>query len=133
MILDKVSTYVYIIKFLKRDFSYAYILIMLHFKNHFFCVNEINVIINVKISNKRLYFNFYVIMIRYMFYNNYNQYVTFKIDIVLFYWDSNKNQYNKKFFKKFYDRIVFESDFEYLKYYRRRFLIISKNEFKQNC
>ena len=58
---------------------------ILYFKNRFFCVNEINVIINIKISDKRLYFNFYVIITRYMLYNNYNQYITFKIDIVSLY------------------------------------------------
>ena len=53
-----------------------------------------------------------------MLYNNYNQYITFKINIALFYQDLNKNQYNKKFFKEFCDRIVFESNFKYLKYRR---------------
>ena len=69
----------------KKGLSHVYILIMLHSKNRFLYVNEINVIINIKISNKSLYFNLYIIVIQYMLYNNCNQYITFKIDIILFY------------------------------------------------
>ena len=47
---------------------------------------------------------------------------------MFFYWNFNKNEYNKKFFKEFNDYIVFESDFKYLKYRYYKFIMISKNE-----
>ena len=44
-------------------------------------------------------------------------------------WDFDKNEYNKKFLKEFNDYIVFESDFKYFKYRRRKLVAILKNEF----
>ena len=49
--IDRVSIYYYVIKFQKRGLLYAHILIILHFKNRFLNVNEINFIINIKLFN----------------------------------------------------------------------------------
>ena len=78
-------TYYYIIKFQKRELSYTYIFIILYFKNRYLNVNEINVIINIKIFNYIRFFNLYIIVIKYIIYNNYNYYVINKTNIILFY------------------------------------------------
>ena len=130
---NRISTYIYIIEFPKRGLFHAYILFILNSKNRFFIVDKINIIINVEIFNQILYSNLYAIVTKYMLYNNCNYYVINQINIVLSCWDSNKNQYNKRFSKKFCDHIIFKSDFEYLKYRRRKSFKISKNDFKQNC
>ena len=82
---DRISIYYYIIKFQKRELSYTYIFIILYFKNRYLNVNEINVIINVEIFNYIRFFNLYIIVIKYIIYNNYNYYVINKINIILFY------------------------------------------------
>ena len=82
---DRISIYYYIIKFQKRKLSYTYIFIILYFKNRYLNVNEINVIINVEIFNYIRFLNFYIIVIKYIIYNNYNYYVISKTSIVLFY------------------------------------------------
>ena len=69
---DRVLIYYYIIKFQKRELSRAYIFIILHFKNRYLNVNEINVIINVEIFNYIRFLNLYIIIIKYIIYNNYN-------------------------------------------------------------
>ena len=48
-------------------------------------VNEINVIINVKILNHMRFFNLYVIVIKYIIYDNCNYYVISKTNIISFY------------------------------------------------
>ena len=80
----RISTYYYIIKFQKRELSYIYIFIILYFKNRYLNVNEINVIINIKLFNYIRFFNFYIIVIKYIIYNNYNYYVISKTNIILF-------------------------------------------------
>ena len=85
LVQDRVSTYYYIIKFQKRELSYIYIFIILYFKNRYLNVNEINVIINIKSFNYIRFFNLYIIIIKYIIYNNYNYYVISKTNIILFY------------------------------------------------
>ena len=82
---DRISIYYYIIKFQKRKLSHICIFIILYFKNRYINVNEINVIINIKIFNYIRFFNLYIIVIKYIIYNNYNYYVISKTNIVLFY------------------------------------------------
>ena len=82
---DRISTYYYIIKFQKRELSHIYIFIILYFKNRYLNVNEINVIINIKNFNYMRFFNLYIIVIKYIIYNNCNYYVINKINIVSFY------------------------------------------------
>ena len=84
-IKGRISTYYYIIKFQKRGLSHIYIFIILYFENHCLNVNEINVIINIEIFNYMRFFNFYVIVIKCIIYNNCNYYVISKMNIVLFY------------------------------------------------
>ena len=84
-IKDRISTYYYIIKFQKRELSHIYIFIILYFKNRYLNVNEINVIINIENFNYIRFFNFYVIIIKCIIYNNYNYYVINKTNIVSFY------------------------------------------------
>ena len=55
------------------------------FKNRYLNVNKINDIINVEIFNYIRFFNIYIIVIKYIIYNNYNYYVINKTNIVLFY------------------------------------------------
>ena len=85
LVKNRVSTYYYIIKFQKRKLSHAHIFIILYFENRYLNVNEINVIINVEIFNYIRFFNLYVIVIKYIIYNNYNYYVINKTNIVSFY------------------------------------------------
>ena len=82
---DRISIYYYIIKFQKWKLSHIYIFIILYFKNRYLNVNEINVIINIKIFNYIRFFNLYIIVIKYIIYNNYNYYVINKTNIVSFY------------------------------------------------
>ena len=91
LIKDRISIYYYIIKFQKRELSHIYIFIILYFKNRYLNVNEINVIINVEIFDYIRFFNLYIIVIKYIIYDNYNYYVINKTNIVLFYWNSNKD------------------------------------------
>ena len=127
---SRISTYYYIIKFQKRELSHAHIFIILYFKNRYLNVNEINVIINIEIFNHMRFLNFYIIVIKYIIYNNYNYYVINKTNIISFYWNSNKNEYNKRFLKKFNDYIIFELNIEYFIYRRHKLIMISKDEFK---
>ena len=82
---DRILTCYYIIKFQKWELWYVYIFIILYFKNRYLNVNEINVIINVNIFNYIRFSNLYVIIIKYIIYNNCNYYVISKMNIVLFY------------------------------------------------
>ena len=52
------------------------------------------------------------------------------MNIVLFYWNSNKNECNKRFLKKFNDYIIFKLNIKYFISRRYKFIIILKNKFK---
>ena len=129
---DRVPAYYYIIKFQKRDLSYAHIFIILHLNDHYLNANEINVTINIKISNQTRFFNLYIIIIKCILYNNCNYYVINKTNTISIYWNSKKKECSKRFSKNLCDYIIFESNIEYLIYYRNRFTIASENEFKIN-
>ena len=126
----RVLAYAYIIEFQKRGLSYVHILIILHSKNRFFTIAEIDVTINTEIPNKRLYPNLYIIINRYILYNNCSHYAISKIGIISLYWDSDKSAYSKGFLKDFYDYIVFKPDFEYSKYRHYRSITALENNFK---
>ena len=49
--MNRILTYIYIIKFQKRGLSYIYIFIILYFKDRFFIAIKINVVININIFN----------------------------------------------------------------------------------
>ena len=55
-----------------------------------------------------------------MLHRNYSHYATTKTGTVPLCWDSDKDQYNKQFPKDFCDKTIFEPDFGYPKYRRRR-------------
>ena len=82
---DRILIYYYIIKFQKRELSHTHIFIILYFKNRYLNVNEINVIINIKIFNHIRFFNLYIIVIKYIIYNNCNYYVINKTNIISIY------------------------------------------------
>ena len=72
-------------KFQKQKLSYIHIFIILYFKNSYLKINKVNVIINIKNFNYNRFFNFYIIIIKYIIYNNYNYYIINKTNIISFY------------------------------------------------
>ena len=67
-----------------------------------------------------------------MLHDNCSHYVITKTDTISPYWDSNKDEYSKRFSKVFYHQTVFQSNFGYLTYRRRRPAATPENESKQN-
>ena len=60
-----------------------------------------------------IYLYLYIMVIRYILYNNYKLYAINRINIIPPYQNLNKNKYNKRFFKKFNKYIIFKLDFKY--------------------
>ena len=51
-------------------------------KDRFFSVVEVDVVVYTKIPNLYDFFNLYIIIIKYIFYKNYDYYVTSEINII---------------------------------------------------
>ena len=129
----RVPAYAYTIEFQKRGLPHAHILIILHPEDRFLSAAEVDATVSAEIPDQALHPNLYATVTRCMLHGNCSQYATSRTGTVPPCWDSDKNECSKRFPKDFYDHTVFEPDFGYPKYRRRRPAGVSEDESKQNC
>ena len=133
----RVPAYAYTIEFQKRGLPHAHILIILHPEDRFFNAAEVDAAVSAEIPDQRLFPNLYATVTRCMLHGNCSQYATSRTGTPPPCWDPEKEACSKRFPKEFCDHTVFEPDFGYPKYRRRRRPAGNQNpdddESKQNC
>ena len=120
----------YTIEFQKRGLLHAHILIILTPEDRFKSITEVDAAVSAEIPNQARFPNLYATVTTYMLYGNYSHYATTKTGKAPPCWDSDKDQCKKQFPKDFNDETVFEPDFGYPKYRRRRPAGIPEDESK---
>lgn len=105
----------------------------MHPEDRFFTAAEVDATVSAEIPNERLYPNLYATVTRCMLHGNCSHYATSKTGTVPPCWDSDKDTCSKGFPKDFCDHTVFEPDFGYPKYRRRRPATAPEDDSKQNC
>lgn len=132
-VLGRVPAYAYTIEFQKRGLPHAHILIILNSEDRFFTSHEVDAAVSAEIPDQRLHPNLYTTVTRCMLHGNCSHYATSKTGTVPPCWDSEKSLCSKRFPKEFCDQTVFEPDFGYPKYRRRRSPGTLEDDSKQNC
>lgn len=122
----------YTIEFQKRGLPHAHILIILTPEDRFKSIAEVDAAVSAEIPDQALYPNLYETVTRCMLHGNCSVYATTKTGTVPPCWDSDKDQCSKQFPKDFCDETVFEPDFGYPKYRRRRPAGVPEDDSKQN-
>lgn len=128
-----VPAFAYTIEFQKRGLPHAHILIILHAEDRFFTAAEVDATVCAEIPDKDRYPNLYATVTSCMLHKKCSQYATSRTGPIPPCWDSDKDECSKRFPKELCDHTVFEPDFGYPKYRRRRPAAASDEDPNQNC
>ena len=123
----------YTIEFQKRGLPHAHILIILTPDDRFKSIVEVDAAVSAEIPDQALYPNLYATVTSCMLHGNCSHYATTKTGKPPPCWDPERDECKKQFPKAFNDETVFEPDFGYPKYRRRRPTGTPEDDSKQNC